>query len=326
MRHSILIALVAGVMIVSVGCGVTASSRPARGGHSSASCAYSADDVTARLPQVEMRPPRTSTWRVVRAQATLPCGTELTVADNGSADIRFSGQAVCKLGQDPNLPSKPAILTTREPLNAFFNQGAGKTWCSFPHSSGWTIPLCGMGTVFLTGATTQVMGTCNREPDFYVAVLTGSVRIIDPAGVSYELEPGERLSYNPSVNASTKAPANFQVSDVLTFRAQAAAMSLGGLELIRAPQAITFTSTPPVNPAPGQTYPVTATGGGSGNNVIFSIDPASGKACTISPQTNIVTFVAPGNCLIDANQAGSGYFEPAPQAQQAITVVTASIS
>lgn len=324
MRRSTVIALVAGVVIVLGGCGVTRSSHAAR--HSSGSCTYSADAVTARNPRIEMRPPGASTWRVVGSHATLPCDTQLTAADNGTADISFSGQAVCKLGQDPNLPQKIASLTTRTPRSAFFNQGAGQTWCSFPHSSTGTIPLCGMGTVFLNGGVTQVLGTCNREPDFSVEVLIGSVRVVDPVGVSYTLEAGRQLRYNPSNKVSTESAANFLASDVVTFRAQAAEISVGSLALERAPQAISFTSTPPVNPSPGQTYPVTGTGGGSGNGVIFTIDPASGKACTISPQTSVVTFTAPGTCLIDANQAGDSLFEPAPQERQTITVVAATTS
>jgi hypothetical protein len=84
------------------------------------------------------------------------------------------------------------------------------------------------------------------------------------------------------------------------------------------PQAITFTSTPPTNAAPGDTYQVTATGGGSDNPVTFSIDPASAAICTISGAT--VTFHRAGPCVIDANQAGNATYQPAPQARQVVTV------
>ena len=87
-------------------------------------------------------------------------------------------------------------------------------------------------------------------------------------------------------------------------------------------QVISFTSSPPSPAIPGGTYTVTATGGGSGNPVSFSIDPASGSVCSISGST--VTFDNPGTCVIDANQAGGARYQAAPQAQQ-IVKVSASI-
>jgi hypothetical protein len=84
------------------------------------------------------------------------------------------------------------------------------------------------------------------------------------------------------------------------------------------PQAITFTSTPPAGAAPGDAYQVTATGGGSGNPVTFTIDPSTTSVCVISGAT--VAFDQPGTCLIDANQAGNASYQAAQEAQQAVTV------
>jgi hypothetical protein len=67
---------------------------------------------------------------------------------------------------------------------------------------------------------------------------------------------------------------------------------------------------------------LSATGGGSGNPVVFSADPASGPGvCTVSGTT--VTYTAAGNCVIDANQAGTATYLAAPQVQQTITVTSA---
>jgi hypothetical protein len=79
-------------------------------------------------------------------------------------------------------------------------------------------------------------------------------------------------------------------------------------------QTITFTSSPPPNAAPEDTYTVTATGGGSGNAIYLSIDPASGQVCSVSGAT--VTFNQAGTCVIDANQAGNVSYQAAPQVQQ----------
>ena len=83
---------------------------------------------------------------------------------------------------------------------------------------------------------------------------------------------------------------------------------------VSATQTITFTSTPPDPALVGGTYTATASGGGSGNPVTFSIDPSAHGSCTIAGGT--VTFVADGTCVIDANQAGNAGYQAAPQAQQ----------
>src|SRR5207237_488143 len=77
---------------------------------------------------------------------------------------------------------------------------------------------------------------------------------------------------------------------------------------------------PPAHGKVATTYAVTATGGGSGNTVTFSIDASSSTVCSISGST--VTFTTQGTCTIDANQAGNGNYNAAPQAQQLVTVDT----
>jgi outer membrane protein assembly factor BamB len=83
------------------------------------------------------------------------------------------------------------------------------------------------------------------------------------------------------------------------------------------PQAITFTST---NPSPvtlgAPTYTPTATAS-SGLPVTITLDSAS-SGCTLSG--GVVSFVAAGTCVIDANQAGNGTYAAAPQLQQSITI------
>jgi hypothetical protein len=87
---------------------------------------------------------------------------------------------------------------------------------------------------------------------------------------------------------------------------------------VQIPQAIQFTSTPPSSAAVGDTYPVAASGGGSGQPVSFSIAAGSSAVCSFSGGT--VTFNQPGNCVIDANQDGNAQYWPAPQAQQTVAV------
>src|SRR5258708_5194675 len=106
---------------------------------------------------------------------------------------------------------------------------------------------------------------------------------------------------------------------VLAGAAAGSTLALAGTGPALLSQSISFTSVPPSAPAAGGTYVVAARGGGSGNPVTFSIDLSStSSACSISGST--VTFRQLGSCVIDANQAGSGKYQAAPQAQQTITV------
>jgi large repetitive protein len=95
------------------------------------------------------------------------------------------------------------------------------------------------------------------------------------------------------------------------------------VEVVKASQTITFTSAPPGPAIFGGMYSPSATGGASGNPVTFSIDSSSGSgACSISAGT--VSFTGVGMCVIDANQAGSANYVPAPEAQQSFSITKAS--
>jgi Glycine rich protein len=90
--------------------------------------------------------------------------------------------------------------------------------------------------------------------------------------------------------------------------------------VVKASQAIAFTSSPPRPAVFGGSYTPAATGGGSGNPVVFSIDSSSGAGvCSLSSGT--VSFTGAGTCVVDADQAGNADYEPAAQQQQSFTVV-----
>ena len=85
----------------------------------------------------------------------------------------------------------------------------------------------------------------------------------------------------------------------------------------QAAQSISFTA--PATGTVGGSATLTATGGASGNPVVFSVDPTSGAGVCAVSGTNgtTVNYTAAGNCVIDANQAG---YAAAPQVTQAVTV------
>jgi len=92
------------------------------------------------------------------------------------------------------------------------------------------------------------------------------------------------------------------------------------------PQAISFTG--PGTGTYGGSATLTATGGGSGNPVVFTVDPSTTSGtCTVSGTSGAtVSYTGTGNCVINANQAGGSGYSSAPQAQQSITVSPAPLS
>jgi hypothetical protein len=91
----------------------------------------------------------------------------------------------------------------------------------------------------------------------------------------------------------------------------------GGVQ--QSTQTITFTQpTSPVTYASGLTITLSATGGGSGNPVVFTVDATSTGKGTVSGNT--LTITAAGTLVIDANQAGNSNYYAASQAQVTIVV------
>jgi uncharacterized repeat protein (TIGR01451 family) len=90
--------------------------------------------------------------------------------------------------------------------------------------------------------------------------------------------------------------------------------------VVLAPQAISF--TPPTVGIVGQPATLEATGGGSGNPVVFSMDPSSGSGvCGVSGADGAtLTYDQAGECVIDANQAGNVSYAAAPTVTATITV------
>lgn len=83
-------------------------------------------------------------------------------------------------------------------------------------------------------------------------------------------------------------------------------------------QAITFVSLPPVAAPLRSTYEPEATGGGSGNPVTFSIDPASAGVCSLD--AGEVRLDHAGSCVIRADQEGDASYEAAPTVTQTVVV------
>jgi hypothetical protein len=90
-------------------------------------------------------------------------------------------------------------------------------------------------------------------------------------------------------------------------------------------QVISFTG--PTSGVYGGSVTLTATGGASGNPVVFTVDPSSSGVCAVSGTNgSTLSYTGTGSCVIDANQVGGSGYGPAPQVQQTFTVDPAPLT
>lgn len=169
---------------------------------------------------------------------------------------------------------------------------------------------------------------CNGSADFTFAggtastasaAITGNCSTVTFAGASGSIF-GATVSMTPLANGVNTAvlTATDSASNTSTVNVSGYGNPIAGL-----PQIITFPQpATPVTYAPGLQIAVTATGGGSGNAVVFSVDPASTAAASVSGSTLSVTTA--GTLIIDANQAGGDVngtkYADAAQVQRTVIV------
>jgi sugar lactone lactonase YvrE len=96
-------------------------------------------------------------------------------------------------------------------------------------------------------------------------------------------------------------------------------IAVGGTGIAITSQAITFTDGLPVSASysAGLTYTLSATGGGSGNPVLFSRVSGPG-----SVSGNTLTITGVGTVVVAANQAGNSSYSAAPQGTQSILITS----
>ena len=90
------------------------------------------------------------------------------------------------------------------------------------------------------------------------------------------------------------------------------------------PQSISVTSGPGSTAPLGTDHELVATGGDSGNPVVFSVDPTTSNAGTPTAACSVldatVTFDHAGSCVVDADQAGNSQYAAAPTQQLTVIV------
>jgi Putative Ig domain len=242
----------------------------------------------------------------------------------------------------------PITVTGSEPNPVFTVVGALPPGLSLDSRTGHVIgtPTQAVISTFTVTFTSDTTPPIQKIVVLIVDKATQQVRFADPPptdpvpGDTFKVRVVGTLLGGPvtvSIDPSSTPGActlNTARGDVVTFTGPGvcviAANQAGNANYLPAPtatmsidvgaQRITFTSTAPANPVIGDTYRVTATGGGSGNPVTFSIDSTStASACTVD-SSGLVSFTGSGRCVIDADQAGNSNYLPASQIQQSMTV------
>jgi hypothetical protein len=145
---------------------------------------------------------------------------------------------------------------------------------------------------------------------------------VQPAGIggdfTYTLADGTtpasgavlHASANPQALKATFTPAERDNANFTTATGQTTIL------VSKADQEISWGSVPTSAKYGDAPFGVAASGGGSGNPVVFSA--AAGSACTVSGGT--VTITGAGECVLNADQAGSDDYNPAPTSPKSLTV------
>ena len=164
------------------------------------------------------------------------------------------------------------------------------------------------------------------DPSITVRVHADNAATVYLNGVKIGEQPLAEIFPNfqdPAESYTSNDPAHFVCggSNVLEFDLynfnNPTALDYAAVVTYSLPQSITFTSTPPSPALLGGTYAVAATGGGSGNPVVFS--SLTPLVCSVAGGT--VSLDAVGACTIAADQAAGSGYAAAPQATQTFNVV-----
>jgi sugar lactone lactonase YvrE len=140
--------------------------------------------------------------------------------------------------------------------------------------------------------------------------------------------PGSSCQFTATFAPPPATPDGLQTGTAMIDIATPAAtfnVSLSGTATVSAilPQTITGFA-PPTSLQVGQQVTLSATGGASGNPVVFSIDPASACPACATITGNVLTAVSVGTVKVDANQAGGAangsQYAAATQVQSPITI------
>jgi uncharacterized protein DUF11/putative Ig domain-containing protein len=224
------------------------------------------------------------------ASVTVIPAADLAIAVSDGTDTVF-----------PGAPDTTTITLTNNGPSAVSGATVSQT------ESGGFAALFAVSSV--TGTSFTDLGT-NQFEWSNIALVSGASATFSIMGtLSPSLTAGSAFT-----TLATGSPAPNQVD------LDASTNAVDSDEVLAAPQAITFTA--PALGVVGQSTTLSATGGASGNPVVFSVDSSGGSGvCTVSgPNGATLTYDAPGTCVVDADQAGNASDAAAPTVTASILV------
>jgi hypothetical protein len=257
-------------------------------------------------------------------------GTCLIDADQPGDPTYYT--AAPTLAQSVSVAPALAMVTTSD-SNAVSTTVDGTVTASVGGTTGATLTVTDYGTnpegtLSLNSSAPEYLDVLIAGADQSTAVTVIVCGV--PSGPVSWLSPGgfQAVSASAISSATQVQCPNSPGSLVLTLNANTSPnpQQLTGTEFVVVPgQVITFMA-PKTGWAGGQAT-LAATGGGSDNPVVFSIDHTSGAGvCTVSGTNGTtVKYGAAGSCVIDANQVGTpNQYKAATQLTRTIAVVVAS--
>jgi hypothetical protein len=185
----------------------------------------------------------------------------------------------------------------------------------FPHTNVFTTSSDSPVSVTVENVGNETLtGGVSVSPNSFLQV-PGSASLAD-CNSSFSLASGARcfvsLSFVPQVAGTITGAATFTDNELNATPSATQTITLQGPGF-GVPQTITFSINAPSSAPYNSSFTVAATGGASGNPVIFT----SSGACTNSGATYTMT-AATGTCSVIANQAGSADRLAAPQVTQTV--------
>ena len=158
-------------------------------------------------------------------------------------------------------------------------------------------------------AYSHTFSASGANAPYTYAVTAGTL----PAGLS--LSPGGALTGTPASAGSYFFTVTVTDASGSGIGGPFSGTVAASIDILKEPQTVVFVAPPPVLFV-GDSAPITAAGGPSGNPVVVSSTTPS--VCTVTGGT--ITAFAAGTCSVVADQAGSANFLAAPQATQTFSV------
>ena len=254
-------------------------------------------------------PPVSASSALSPSVSTLSPGTH-TITATFAGDSTYAAGTAPGITQTVNAAAGPGTVTPTLTLSSSAN----------PSAAGQSVTFL----LTLAGPAGQTVA-----PSGPVQFAVDGVDLGGPVTpVPLDEPPPVSASSALSPSVSTLSPGTHTITATFAGDSTYAAGTAPGITqtVNMASQSISFTA--PATGTAGGSATLTATGGGSGNPVVFSVDPSSGSGvCTVSGTNGAtVSYAAAGSCVIDANQAGNASYAAAPPVTGTITVGQASQS